>query len=229
MRFLINSLAYNRKSLMKNVTYIIVIVLNLIFWTSSAQNTDQNNLKMTNAVKELITMGEDTIVAMALKRIDENVSIENFTSASVLSNGEEVYVSFRNQYKYLPINSTYYFDVGVNITTETIYKSSVANPVGYANKTPILYFYETEGMHKHISFVKQAIGDLKGFEDDMIIRENDDYYDIEVLSASQESRYKVKKGTGKIYDEFHAHLEPIPYDFVGDRRFQLVDFSEFEN
>jgi len=84
MRFLINFLAYNRKSLMKNVTYIIVIVLNLIFWTSSAQNTDQNDLKMTNAVKELITMGEDTIVAMALKRIDKNVSIENFTCKRII-------------------------------------------------------------------------------------------------------------------------------------------------
>lgn len=69
---------------MKNVTYIIVIVLNLIFWTSSAQNTDQNDLKMTNAVKELITMGEDTIVAMALKRIDKNVSIENFTCKRII-------------------------------------------------------------------------------------------------------------------------------------------------
>ncbi|MEP2279469.1 hypothetical protein [Maribacter sp.] len=183
---------------------------------------------MSKEVTEILKLGEDAIVASALKSIGGSISLENFASATVLSNGEEVYVSFRNQYKYLPINTIYYFDVGVNITTETTYKNSVSNPYGYTNEETIPYFQLTEDIKKHIDFVKQTIGSLEGFEDDIIIRENEDYYAIEVVSESQESSYKIKKSTGEIYDEFHAHLEPIPFDVDDAEEFKEVDFPEIK-
>ncbi|WP_324023460.1 hypothetical protein QSV08_11540 [Maribacter sp. BPC-D8] len=181
---------------------------------------------MTKEVEVLIKLGKDEIVASALKSIGGNVSLENFSSATVLTNGKEVYVSLRNQYKYLPINTIYYFDVGVNITTQTTYKNSVANPYNYSTERTIPYFKSTEDINKHIDFVKHAIGNLEGFEDDLIIRENEDFYAIEVVSESQESSYKIKKGTGEIYDEFHAHLEPIPFDIDDAEEFKEVDFPE---
>ncbi|MEP2237390.1 MAG: hypothetical protein ABJI22_03445 [Maribacter sp.] len=184
---------------------------------------------MTKEVNELVQMGEDAIVASALKSIDGSISLDNFTSTSVLTNGKEVYVSFRNQYKFLPLNSIYYFDVGVNVTLNSTYKNFVANPHGYTNEETIPYFQLTEDIKKHIDFVKQAIGNLDGFVDDIIIRENEDYYAIEVVSESQESSYKIKKSTGEIYDEFHAHLEPIPFDVERGEAFEVIDFSLIDN
>ncbi|WP_133672226.1 hypothetical protein [Maribacter caenipelagi] len=184
---------------------------------------------MTKEVKELIKMGEDSIIALALNSIDGNAGLENFTSATVLTNGEEVYVSFRNQYKYLPIHTVCYFDFGVNITTQTTYKNSVANPYDYTIEGRIPYFQLTEDFKKHIDFVKKAIGNVEGFEDELIIREHEDFYDIEIVSESQESSYKIKKGSGEIYDEFHAHLEPIPFDVDDSEEFKKVIFSEIED
>lgn len=217
---------------MKSIKIFKSLIFILLMQTASvcnAQHTKENNPKMTKEVKELIKMGKDAIVALALKSIDDTVSNENFSSTSVLTNGKEVYVSFRNQYKYLPMQTIYYFDVGVNITTKTTYKNSVANPDGYTYEQAIPYYKTTVDIKKHIDFVKQAIGNLEGFEDDMIIRENEDFYAIEVVSESQESNYKIKKDSGEIYDEFHAHLEAPPFDKGNQREFKEVKFTKNEN
>lgn len=214
---------------MKIITSLIFILFMQITPVCSAQQSQEKNSKMSKEVTKLIKMGEDAIVSLALNSIGGNVSLDNFTSATVLSNGEEVYVSFRNQYKYLPINTIYYFEVGVNITTQTTYKNSVANPYDFTSERTIPYFNLTEDIKKHIDFVKQAIGNLEGFEDEMVIRENEDYYAIEVVSESQESSYKIKKRTGEIYDEFHAHLEPIPFDVDDSEDFKEITFYEIEN
>lgn len=208
---------------------IIFILLTLSISVVHSQNTHEKKPKMTKEVKELIKIGEDAILALALNSIDGNVVLENFTSTTVLSNGEEVYVSFRNQYKYLPMHTVCYFDVGVNITTQTTYKNSAANPYDYTIERTIPYFQLTEDFKKHIDFVKKAIGNLEGFEDELIIREHEDFYDIEVVSESQESSYKIKKGSGEIYDEFHAHLESIPFDVDDSEEFKEVIFSEIED
>ncbi|WP_282049366.1 hypothetical protein [Maribacter aquivivus] len=214
---------------MKIITNLIFILFIQAGSVCHAQHTQEKNSTMSKEVTEVIELGEDAIVELALKSIGGNVSLENFTSATVLSNGEEVYVSFRNQYKYLPINTIYYFDVGVNITSQTTYKNSVANPYNFTTERAIPYFHITEDIKKHIDFVKQAIGNLEDFEDEMVIRENEDFYDIEVVSESQESSYKIKKGTGEIYDEFHAHLEPIPFDVESEQAFEVIDFSLIDN
>ncbi|MDO6470297.1 hypothetical protein [Maribacter sp. 1_MG-2023] len=214
---------------MKIITSLIFILFMQTASVCYAQQTEEKNPKMSKEVLEVIKMGKDAILTLALKSIGGTISLENFTSATVLSNGEEVYVSFRNQYKYLPMNTIYYFDVGVNITTQTTYKNSVANPYNYPIERTIPYFNLTEDIKKDIDFVKQAIGNLEGFEEDIVIRENEDFYDIEVVSESQESSYKIKKGTGKIYDDFHAHLEPIPFDVDYIYEFKEVYFSEMED
>lgn len=213
---------------MKIITSLILILLMQTASVCHAQQTQEKNATMSKEVTEILKLGKDAILASALKSIGGTISLENFTSATVLSNGEEVYVSFRNQYKYLPLNTIYYFDVGVNITTQTTYKNSVVNPYNYSIERTIPYFNLTEDINKHIDFVKQAIGNLESFEDDLIIRENEDFYAIEVVSESQESSYKIKKDTGEIYDEFHAHLEPIPFDIDDSKEFKEVIFSKTE-
>lgn len=60
----------------------------------------------------------------------------------------------------------------------------------------------------------------------MRILEKEDHYNISVVSETQESWYKIKKVTGEMFDEGHAHLEP-PL-IIGDEEnsFKEVLFKE---
>ncbi|MEO9893260.1 hypothetical protein [Aurantibacter sp.] len=218
---------------MRIISTIIFILVIHTCAVSYSQEAHETETKMTKEVKELIDLGEDAILKLALKSVGENVSITNFTTSRITTNGKEVYVTFSNQYKYLPVNSIFYFDVGVNLTLQTTYKSAIANPIGYSDGKNIPFFHQTETIKKHIDFVKEAISthknvDFETFEEEMTIRENEDYYAIELVSASQESSYKIKKSTGEIHDEQHAHLEPAPIEIDDSQFFEVVDFSEMK-
>ena len=78
------------------------------------------NIKMNKEVEEIIQQGKDSIVQLALKLIDEDVTVDNFTKIKVLASSKEVYVSFLTPIKYLPKNSAYNFDVEVLLIEKSI-------------------------------------------------------------------------------------------------------------
>lgn len=202
------------KLLMKIKTVYILIQLILISSIGYAQ--DANKIKMNKEVRQLIKLGKDSIIQLALPLIDKKASLENFSHISVQSNGTEVYVVFSNPVMYVPINSKFYNNIGVNLTTKSIFRSSVANPVELTTTDNNPYYIQTEDIKKNIEFVIDAIGsldmaDVANFKGQMHILEKEDHYDISVVSEVQESRYKIKKITGEMYEEGHAHLEPEPY------------------
>ncbi|RKR07014.1 hypothetical protein CLV91_3244 [Maribacter vaceletii] len=216
---------------MKKKGIHILIQLILVFSSCYAQDFKNNKIKMNNEVKELVKLGKDSIIQLALPLIDEKASLENFTHTSVQTNGNEIYVVFSNPIMYLPINTIFYDIVGVNLTTKLSFKSKVVNPIGFTTEKSIPYYKQTEDFKKKIEFVIAAIGsfdtaDIINFKDQMRILEKEDYYDISVVSEMQESWYKVKKITGEMYDEGHAHLEPEPY-FENDKgTFKEIHFPE---
>lgn len=176
-------------------------------------------VKMSKEVEKILQLGKDSIIQLGLKLIDKEVSLESFSQIKITTNGEEVFVLYKNPIKYLPIKSKFYFDIGVRILASTTSINSVSNPVNYPDKTIIPFYTQTKKMKKSIQFVIESINkssgtdsplDITNFEDEMIIRENENYYDILVLSKYQESSYKIEKVSGKIYDDQHAHLEPPP-------------------
>lgn len=98
-------------------------------------------------------------------------------------------------------------------------------------KKKITFYKETPIIRKHITFVIYTIknidvSDLENFEDEMIIRENKEFDTVHVISSTQESWYKVKKTSGEIYDENHAHLEPVPFETSTKPKFRNINFTE---
>ena len=174
------------------------------------------NIKMNKEIEEIIQQGKDSIVQMALKLIDNEVTADYFTEIIVRSSSKEVYVSFLTPIKYLPINSAYNFDIEVSLLEKGTTYHNYSNPKGYnEDKMDLPFYKETDDGKKNIQFVIEAIKewapfDVSKFDDNMIIRDNTDYYDINVLSDYQESWYKISKSTGEIFDEGHAHFVQPP-------------------
>ena len=174
------------------------------------------NIKMNKEVDEILQQGKDSIVQLALKLIDGDVTVENFTKIIVMAGNKEVYVSLLTPIKYLPINSAYYFDVEVALIEKSTSYHDYSNPNGYKeDKMDLPFYIETKEGKKNIQFVIEAIKkrapfDISKFEDSMIIRDDTDFYDIKVESDYYQSWYKIEKLTGKIFDEGHAHFEQPP-------------------
>lgn len=175
------------------------------------------DIQMDKKVKEIIHLGKDSIVQLALDLIAKEASIQNFTKIKVKTNGKEVHVSLQNPIKYLPIKSIYYFDVGVSIFNKKINYNSISNGV-FNNKSNIQFYKRTRETDKIIQFIIESINksnkvdkiNIENFDNDMIIREYKNYYDITVISKLQESFYKIEKKSGKIYDPEHNNLIPSP-------------------
>ena len=175
---------------------------------------------MNKEVEEIIQLGKDSILQLALRSIDERASIQNFAKVKIMTNGKDVFVSLRNPIKYLPIKSVFYFDVMISIIEKTSNYSPVSNGVVYNERDTIPFYKQTKGIKKNIQFVIKSINgstvvgsiDTASFVDDMIIREYENYYDIIVVSEFQESSYKVEKTSGNIYDAEHSHLVPPPIE-----------------
>lgn len=174
---------------------------------------------MEQGVDNLINLGKDSIIQIALGLVDKDMKIKNFSKIMVLTNGSLVYVSFMNPIKYLPMGSVFYSDVDVNILDKTINYNLTSNTQLETN-SKIPFYTESPESQLHIQFVIDAINksgeigsvDIETFEDNMTIREHENHYEILVVSESTESSYKIEKKSGRIYDAFHAHLEAVPID-----------------
>tara|TARA_R110000868_G_scaffold45958_5_gene152202 strand:+ start:10259 stop:10819 length:561 start_codon:yes stop_codon:yes gene_type:complete len=172
---------------------------------------------MNKAVEEIIVLGKDSIVQLALELIDENLETQNFSKIKVMTNGKTVYVSFLNPIKYLPMDSVFYFDYGVNLLEEIVTYGPVSNGIFDSDKKIPLY-KPTKETKKSIQYVMDAINKSDEIdviaavelEEDMTIREYENFYSILVVSEFHESSYKIEKITGKIYDTTYAPLVPPP-------------------
>ncbi len=171
---------------------------------------------MNKEVEEIVQQGKDSIIQLALKLIDGEVTIDSFTKIRIMVSSKEVYVSFLTPIKYLPLNSAYYFDLEVSLIEKTTSFHNYSNPKVYnEDKMDLPFYKETEEGKKNIQFVIEAIKkwapfDVSKFEDSMIIRDDIDFYDINAESEYYHSWYKIEKLTGKIFDEGHAHFEQPP-------------------
>lgn len=209
--------------LFKSICFLSIL---LTFNSSYSQD-----MKMNKEVEEIIALGKDSIIQLALALMDDNVEIQNFSKIKVMTDGETVYVSFLNPIKYLPINSVFYYDFGVDLIKKVVSHGSISNGTVDAEKE-IPFYKETKEIKKNIQFVIDAINkeneigsiDLATFEDNMEIREYETYYSIQVVSEYQESSYKIEKKSGEIYDVEHAHLEPRP-TFEGENEHVFLEIN----
>lgn len=206
----------------------LIIFFTLLMFNSFCFAQD---IKMTKEVDEIIKSGKDTIIQMALNLLDEDLTTKNFTRISIHTNGKEVLVSLRNPIKYLPHNTSNYFDAGVYLIEKLKFYSPVSNPSDYPSDN-ISFYQKNDEAEKNIQFVVDAINesndvgpfDRENFEDSMTILEDKKYYSISIVSEYIESWYKIDKSTGRVYDVGHAHLIDPPQEDIDFPVFQEVKF-----
>lgn len=187
-------------------------------------------IQMTQQVEEIIKSGKDSIINRALKLLDKDLEVKNFEKIEVLTNGNDVLVSFSNPIKYLPRDTAFYFDAGIYLIEKLSFYNPVSNPDDYIIGN-ISFYRPTDEAEKNIQFVIDAINKFdkvgsfgrKVFNDELIIREQTHYFDVTVISKFIESLYKIDKSSGHIYDERHAHLIDPPLE-VGDQVYKKVEF-----
>lgn len=178
------------------------------------------DITMNKEVSEIIAPGKDAIVQSALQLVGKGASTENFSRIRVTTNGKEVFVLFNNPIKYLPLKTVFYFGAMVHLKEKITSYHSISNPAESNSKKEIPFYKQTKDTERNIQFVIESINkstkvgsvNVENFEDDMIIREHENYYTISVVSEFQESWYTIEKVSGKIYDIGHAHLEPSPFE-----------------
>ncbi|MFP4563479.1 MAG: hypothetical protein ACLFRY_09235 [Spirochaetia bacterium] len=162
-------------------------------------------------------MKESAAVERALELIGTELSREVY-EIEVSTRRDETYVSFSMPVKYVPLDSAAYYGVTVNITTKTLYYSSLSNPEDSYEGTEALGFFEPCGTDlQDLDFAADAIYREMGFDfriekprDEMVIYERDAHFEVTVISPYQESWYKIDRRTGRLYDDGHAHLIPPP-------------------
>lgn len=199
--------------MIKTIKILILFTLLISFSNSHTQE-----IKMNKEVKEMILLGKDSIVQIALALSDKKIDVQNFSKIKVVANSSQVYVSFLNPIKYLPMKSVFYFDFIVEVIEKTSSYGPIYNGISNS-RTEITFYKETAEAKKNIQIVLAAIAesdkieaiDMSKFEDTMIIRENENHYETSIVSETHESVFKIAKKSGKIYDVMHAHLEPVPY------------------
>ena len=170
-------------------------------------------------VDNIKKLGKDSIIQLTMDITSSRFEKSNFERITISANHEDVYVSFINPVKYIPLNKKIITDFTVSILGKTTSLNFVANPNGFRSKGGREYYNPNASENKKvIQFVFDAINKSKeirntspeALEGTMTIKEKNTYYKVLVVSDAQESNYKVKKETGKIYDVSHAHLSKMP-------------------
>ena len=209
--------------------YRIILFGSIMIYLSFIQNEviAQNNPNF----KHLIQLGKDSLIQQAIEWLGDDASLTDFKKVEVKSNGKEILVSFLNPIKYIPQQSAFYYDVHVYLIENSMVKSPCANPVD-SNLIADTFFKPSEDSNQKIKFVIDAInknqnlgqiGNIDEFEYQMIIRENEQYYEITIWSTQQESEYKIDKISGKVFDEQHATLEPNPFNDI--QNFEILNWK----
>ncbi len=193
------------------LVFVVFVMLNLPVTVA------QNNT-MDYQIEHLKKLSRDSLINLAIDLIDQPIQKENF-DITVMANQSDMVVSFRTPIKFVPQQSIHYYDIGVILTSNQTSYNSVANPQDFLSKNQTSIFLPTEEGTKHINFVIAAINesnevgavDRENFKDNMVIRDQDEFYDVLVISSNQESWYKIDKAKGNVFDYGHAHFAAYPF------------------
>jgi hypothetical protein len=184
---------------------------------------------MTMNVKEINKLGREEIIKMAVEKLNQIFSQAgvidfnpiNFDCIRVMVADDSVSVTFGMTYRYIPLNSAYYYGVFIDLIENVISYNSLTNPQDHDYNGKPKFFCPNEISEKTIAFVIDAINKCDDIEsiidgqlpDDttMAIYEKPDHYEIEVNSGIIISNFKVDIESGKVYDTTHEHIEPEPF------------------
>jgi hypothetical protein len=169
---------------------------------------------MAQSAKELSKLSKERLIEMAVAKVDEpSFRITDFSSIEIWLDEDELTVEFEHAIRFIPKRGQFYYSVSVDL----ISGSTVHSIKGNGPDNEDIQFYDPAKFKDQIKFVFDAINspdseigkipEGKLPDGTMTIQEEAGYYDVEVDSYSTHSYYKIKKGTGKIYDAGHKHYD----------------------
>jgi hypothetical protein len=169
---------------------------------------------MAQTAKERSKLPKEKLIEMAAAKITEpSFRLADFTKIDVWLEDKELTVEFNHLIRFIPKKGQFYYSVSVDLISGTTGHSIQGD--GPFNEE--LEFYNPARYQEQIKFVFDAINNSDGEigkipdgklpDGTMTIKEEADYYDVDVSSYSTFSYYKIKKGSGKIYDAGHKHYD----------------------
>lgn len=179
-------------------------------------------------VEEIKRLGKDAIIKRAFEKIEKgNIDIGAFDRINIIESEDEVWVNFDMAFKYVPLESAYFYSAGVGLAEGYTVISPLSNPLENKNIRATAFFESTKESKNAILFILDAINKdeetraiPKGIlpeDTDMRIFEKQDHYEIEVHSPTMISFYKIKKNTGEVYDGEHEHaMLDLEEDLIGE-------------
>lgn len=134
---------------------------------------------------------------------------------TVMANDNSIMVSFALPIKYLPCNTSFYGNMVVDIINQTSHIQQISNPKIF-KKNPVFYTSSDQG-DVAVKFIIEALNKnekdsfiLEGFQGEVIVADQEHFYNIIVQTRDYYSDYKIEKGSGIILKESHEQLEPEP-------------------
>lgn len=164
-------------------------------------------------------LGRDSLIALATEKLQKREPTfdpREHDRVVVEVTRRDVLVRFGHSIRYLARKTAMKYEAYVYFVSGTSGSSIESNPQDYGEEWEEYSFFKwKDSDRKAVRFVIDAInrddevGDIPGGilpkGTHMVIREESGYYDVTVDSYSTHSFYKVKKGSGKIYDAGHKH------------------------
>ncbi len=179
-------------------------------------------------VEEIKSVGKDAIIKLAFEKIEiGNLDIGAFDRIKIIESEDEVWVNFDMAFKYVPLESAYFYSAGVGLADGYTVISPLSNSHEDKNIRASAFFEPTKESKNAILFILDAINmdeetgaipnGILPEDTDMRIFEKQDHYEIEVHSPSMVSFYRIKKNTGEVYDGEHEHVMlDLEDDLIGD-------------
>lgn len=169
---------------------------------------------MAQSAKELSKLPKEKLIELATAKINDlNFRAGDFTNIEVWLEEDELTIEFKHTIQFIPKRGQFYYSISVDFVSGTTGHSIKGDGPDDAE----IFFYDPNKYKDEIKFVFDAINNSDGEigkipegklpDGIMTIQEEAGYYDVSVDSYSTHSYYKVKKGSGKIYDARHKHYD----------------------
>lgn len=169
---------------------------------------------MAQSAKELSKLPKEKLIELAAAKInDSTFHAGDFSNIEVWLEENELTIEFGHIIQFIPKHGQFYYSVSADLVSGTTGHSIKGDGPDDAE----IFFYDPNKYKDEIKFVFDAINNSDGEigkipegklpDGTMTIQEEAGYYDVSVDSYSTHSYYKVKKGSGKIYDAGHKHYD----------------------
>jgi hypothetical protein len=163
-------------------------------------------------------LGRDSLIQRAAVKVRETFPLfrtENFHRTRAFVSDGRVFVRFEQPVKVMPRKGRVVYSVVVELTGGNLasYTDGEGDEDGLIHTPTEEYTRVVRSVFDAINR-NRRINEISDFElpsdATMEIEEKSGYYQISVSDHSTYSTYKIRKSSGKIYDDFHKHYAREP-------------------